>query len=134
MKKTNLTFITVFLTIALAGFSVNAAPIYNVTDHPVSVSTHHLSQSKIANVIIGVGLKRGWKMQKTSSSTIRARLDLRSHVAVVDIQFNKKVYNITYNSSKNLKYREGNIHRNYNKWIKNLENDIALALHEAATR
>lgn len=134
MKKFILLFATVLLSITMVGFDVKAAPIYNVTDHPIAASSHKLSQSKIANVIIGAGLKRGWKMQKTSNSTILARLDLRSHVAVVDIQFSRRSYNITYNSSKNLRYNNGNIHRNYNNWIKNLEKDIAVALHEAATR
>ena len=51
-------------------------------------------------------------------------MSLRDHVAVVDVRYTATTYSITYKDSTNLNYRDGQIHKNYNGWIENLDRDI----------
>lgn len=43
------------------------------------------------------------------------------HKARIQIDYTEKFYAITYLESENLLYKEGKIHRNYNRWINNLD-------------
>ncbi|TOO24649.1 hypothetical protein CGH40_22300, partial [Vibrio parahaemolyticus] len=42
--------------------------------------------------------------------------------------YNNKYYSIIYLNSVNLKASDGKIHRNYNRWVNNLNVDIQRAL------
>ena len=63
-------------------------------------------------------------MTPTSPGLVTGRLALRGHVAVVDVRYTVKDYSITYKDSSNMNYQDGQIHRNYNGWIENLNRDI----------
>lgn len=63
---------------------------------------------------------------------IRAELYVRSHHAVVEIPYSDKFYSILYVESENLKYDDGEIHRNYNRWVNNLNVDIKRKLAQMA--
>ena len=43
---------------------------------------------------------------------------------MVDVRYTAKDYSITYKDSSNMQYQDGQIHRNYNGWIENLDRDI----------
>jgi hypothetical protein len=45
-------------------------------------------------------------------------------MATIEIKYDKKSYNITYKNSSGLNSDGQVIHRNYNKWIQFLDNDI----------
>ncbi len=126
MKPRNL-LSAVLISLSLTT-AVHADTIKNIENHPVSAFSHSMSLSNIARAIVQAGTERGWIMQSVDRNTVRARLEVRAHVAVVDITFTRKAYNITYVSSQNLNHRNGRIHRNYNRWIRNLEGDIAIEL------
>jgi hypothetical protein len=49
-------------------------------------------------------------------------------VAVVDINYTVKSYNISYKDSTELNYDGTNIHKNYNGWIQNLDKGIRAQL------
>ena len=72
---------------------------------------------------------RGWTLLESKDNEITARLNLRSHMAKVRFEFDTKNVTIHYVDSKNLDFKEKKgvkkIHRNYNKWIYNLERDIS---------
>ncbi len=86
--------------------------------------------------------RRKWIPTKVRDGKIQATLFLRSHVAVVDIDYDKDSFQIHYVRSENLNYkrRDGEelIHPNYNGWVRNLTADIDAALSQqralAATR
>lgn len=59
---------------------------------------------------------------------ISGTLKLRRHVAVVDIPYDTQSYSIKYVDSTELNYADGNIHKNYNGWIQNLEKGIRAQL------
>jgi len=59
---------------------------------------------------------------------LEAQILVRSHEAKVDIFYDEAMYSIIYKDSVNLKYDNGLIHKNYNKWIRNLDIDIQRTL------
>jgi len=70
----------------------------------------------------GAGL--GWVMQDQGPGLMRGTLNLRSHQAVVDIPYDARRFSIRYAGSTNLDYTGSTIHRNYNSWVRNLQNAI----------
>lgn len=62
--------------------------------------------------------------RKSPISNMVGTLNLRSHMAQVDIRYTTTSYSITYRDSKDLNYDGSNIHRNYNNWIRNLDQAI----------
>jgi hypothetical protein len=67
----------------------------------------------------------GWQVDPARPGAVRATLNLRSHVAVVEIAYDETVFNIRYVDSRNLGYTGTSIHKNYNGWIRNLERAIS---------
>ncbi|KIQ50633.1 lipoprotein, partial [Citrobacter rodentium] len=63
---------------------------------------------------------------------IRARQQSRDHVAEVRITYSATRYDIQYESSLNLLASGGKIHKNYNRWVRNLDKDIQLNLSAGA--
>ena len=53
---------------------------------------------------------------------------VRQHFASVDIHYDSNSYSIRYKDSKVLMYDGTNIHRNYNKWVQLLDQQIKLNL------
>jgi hypothetical protein len=88
-----------------------------------------VKMADIANAIKSALVAREWTFQREENGVIEAKLFVRSHTADIRIPFTKDSINIHYVSSTNLLYDEKQgikyIHRNYNKWIKLLERDIA---------
>ncbi|SMM99144.1 hypothetical protein SPONL_398 [uncultured Candidatus Thioglobus sp.] len=105
--------------------SCGTAPVRNVNSAAFS------DNSSIANIeaaIIRAGSGLGWVMSKKSDGHILGRLALRSHLAIIDITYNKNNYSIKYKNSENLNYDGTNIHTNYNGWIQNLQKAIGVQM------
>lgn len=100
------------------------APIYNVDRHPVPQAAQALPMSQIKNAIMLAGADRGWTFEEVGLGKLVGTLLIRTHTAKVDIKFSRTEYSIGYKDSVNLRYSGSTIHRNYNKWIMNLEQDI----------
>ena len=100
-----------------------SAPVHNVVSEPV-LSQRDVTREEVKKAIVSAGTGLGWKMTPQEDGRIAGRLDLRKHIAIVDITYTAKAFSITYADSTNLKYDGRLIHRNYNNWIKNLENRI----------
>lgn len=117
------------LLIVLVLSSCRTAKIYNVVDAPI----HYAQQADIPlkdvrSAIIRAGAGLGWKMEPVEDGHILATLYLRTHVAVVDINYSKTSFSITYNDSEKLNYNGKSIHNNYNGWVQNLEKGINVQL------
>ena len=63
-------------------------------------------------------------MRPTGPGVVNGTIHLRTHTAVIDVEYTTKSYNIVYRSSENLDVGNGQIHKNYNGWIENLNNAI----------
>ena len=77
--------------------------------------------------------RRGWVPTKVQDGVIDATLHVRTHVAVVQIDYNRDSFVVKYVRSDNLNYQRRSdgsevIHPNFNSWVKNLTHDISVAL------
>ncbi|MFJ5484373.1 hypothetical protein [Pectobacterium actinidiae] len=123
MKK-QVFFVALVSVLILAGCADRTAPVANVTQ---SIAGQHTTD-QVKNAIIEAGQKRQWAMTQAYVGAIDGRLVQRSHVANVRITYSQTSYSISYVGSENLLAGGGNIHRNYNKWIKALDHEIQLKL------
>ena len=78
----------------------------------------------MADQIRRAGAGLGWRMEPQGAGLMRGTLDLRTHQAVVAIPYDTQRFSIRYVSSSNLDYDGRAIHRNYNSWVRNLQNAI----------
>lgn len=107
--------------------SCSSAPaVYNVNNEyiPTLQSGKNLSQEDVEKSILSAAYKRGWSPRVIKTGLIEARITVRSHRASIEIPYSDNRYSIIYKDSKELDYKNGTIHRNYNKWIMNLSNSI----------
>ncbi|HDR2723477.1 TPA: hypothetical protein QCJ39_003726 [Enterobacter asburiae] len=112
---------------ALAGCA-RTAPIAQV--HSIVSTGHTADQVKTA--ILKAGQKRDWIMTETGPGMIKGRLQSRVHSVQVSIPYTATSYSINYENSLNLKAADGKIHKNYNRWVNNLDHDIQLNLSAGA--
>lgn len=112
---------------ALAGCA-RTAPIAQV--HSIVSTGHTADQVKTA--ILKAGQKRNWIMTETGPGMIKGRLQSRDHSVQVSIPYTATSYSINYENSLNLKAADGKIHKNYNRWVNNLDHDIQLNLSAGA--
>jgi hypothetical protein len=102
-----------------------SAPLRNIPDTPVVTgSGKPVTADDVRSAILRAGNALGWVMTPNDPGLVTGRLVLRGHVAVIDVRYSPKDYSITYKDSSNLDYQDGQIHRNYNGWIENLNRDI----------
>ena len=108
---------------ALAGCT--SAPIRNVSDAPVVTgSGKAVTADQVRTAILGAGKGLGWSMTPADPGLVVGRITLRGHTAVIDVRYTPKTFSIQYKDSIDFNYQNGQIHKNYNGWIENLERDI----------
>jgi len=103
------------------------ANIYNVQNNPVTIKSG-TSSNAIYKAIQKAGASKGWIITKKSEGVAKAKINLRTHQAIVEINYNNVGYSIKYVSSINLNSDGKVIHTNYNGWIQNLEKAINIQL------
>jgi hypothetical protein len=106
------------------------APVYNVEKAPVvSDAGTNVGADQVKKAIIRGGAGLGWMMKPVAAGHIVGTLNLRKHMAKVDIHYDAKSYSIKYKDSVELKYDGTNIHPNYNGWVQNLQRNIDIQLN-----
>lgn len=122
--RQNLKLLYISLTLILLS-ACTTAPIYNVDKEPVGTKdSKALTLKQVKSAIVQVAVKLGWNVKDKGNEHLVATLDARGHIAVVDIRYSTKSYSIHYKNSLKLDYDGKNIHRKYNKWVKNLQRRI----------
>ncbi|MBU9811408.1 hypothetical protein ACE2AK_23425 [Rahnella perminowiae] len=129
MKSTSKLLIGLVCVMALSGCA-RTEPVS--TPHTTLVT--HNSESQIRTAIIDAGQKRGWIMTDGAPGVINGHLNNREHKADIRITYNTSGYTINYVGSTNLLAEKGEIHRSYNHWVNNLDNDIQIRLASSATK
>ena len=114
--------------VLLAGGCRAPMPVYNVTDAPLAASKPNPSLDEVGKAIQRAGAALGWQMKETKPGHMLGTLALRTHVAVVDVNYSVKSYSIRYKDSTDLGYDGQNIHPNYNGWVQNLDKGIRAQL------
>ena len=113
-------FSSFLLALLLVGCG-RVQPIMEVEDTPVG---YNLQSKQVKMAIMQAATNRGWVVEEVNDSELNAKIHVRSHYAEVKIPYNEKFYSIYYLNSDNLKAEGGKIHRNYNRWVNNLNVDI----------
>ena len=105
------------------------------TNKPVLNTQHELpadsqvSAEKMKTIIVNALQKREWTVQRLSPQLVQAEITVRNqYYAAIDIRYTRNSYAITYRDSRELGYKDGKIHRNYNRWVNNLDSDIMAGL------
>jgi hypothetical protein len=125
--RRSLPFVALALMLAMM-VGCRTAPVKEVNRAPVPASG--VTATQVRNAIVTAGAGLGWTMQKKSPGLLFGTLNLRSHMARVEIPYSATSYSIRYKDSSNLNYdaSEKTIHSNYNGWVSNLNSAIAAAL------
>lgn len=134
-----------FLLVALGAVIIAALmsgcarmiPLHNVVDSKFpTIVSRKLSLDEIADAmsVAGAGRADTWVFFREKEQEMVAELNIRQHYAKVRIPFSKESFSIYYASSEKLLYNGDLIHRNYNKWVKLLEQDIIEACTAAAAK
>lgn len=102
-------------------------PILN-TQHALTAN-NQVSDEKIKTIIVDALQKRNWTVQRLSPQLVQAEINVRNQFyAAIDIRYTRNSYAITYRDSRQLGYKDGTIHRNYNRWVSMLDRDIMAGL------
>jgi hypothetical protein len=111
--------------VVLATVGCAAQPIYNVTGAPITTSSGKApSMQQVQTAIQQAGTQLGWQITAEKPGRMTGRLSLRTHQALVDIEYDTKQYSIKYKDSVDMQAKDGTIHKNYNGWVQNLEQRI----------
>lgn len=117
------------VALAIAISACTSVPIMNVDSAAVpAVAGKQPTQEQVRAAIVRAGSALGWQMKDEGPNKLVATLMLRTHTAVVDIPYSPTSFSIKYRSSVNLDESGGNIHKNYNGWIQNLNKGITTQL------
>ncbi|MGU9829367.1 hypothetical protein [Pseudomonas sp. LF242] len=116
------------ITLALlAAGGCTSKPVLN-TQHALPAGTQ-VSEETMKQVIVTALQKREWTVQRFSPQLVQAEITVRNQFyAAIDIRYSRNSYAITYRDSRDLGYKDGKIHRNYNRWVSMLDRDIMAAL------
>lgn len=122
--------IVLLIVLSLFLMGCRTAPVQDFNDMPINTSSGKKpALSKVTQDIIQAGNSLGWQMKKGKPGHITATLNLRKHMAKVDINYSKTDYSIHYKDSRELRYDGANIHSNYNSWVQNLSNAISTQVY-----
>ncbi|MDR3177710.1 MAG: hypothetical protein LBT96_01875 [Campylobacteraceae bacterium] len=122
-KKILFVFYAVVCMFIYSGCFAVKQPIHNVENASIA-NSKDISQAQIEQVILEAGAELGWKISKIKDGLIVAILTPPSYMVVIDIKYDASTYSITYRDGANLQYDGDNIDKNYNKWIKSLDEAI----------
>ena len=118
---------TASLTLALPAHALQ--PIIDLEDQPIPDG---LSMSQIKTAIKRGAAVRKWIPKEAGNNAFDITLFNRGFVVKVKLTYTQNSYSITYVSSQGLKAQNGQIHRKYNGWVSNLNNDIQRAMYEVS--
>ncbi|KPK46852.1 MAG: hypothetical protein AMS22_17490 [Thiotrichales bacterium SG8_50] len=116
------------LAVPVTSWAARTETMYN--PDPIAVPCNNLSNDKIRTAVRESFLGRGWVPTDKGANALEAKLQ-KKYEAVVTASWTTKAVTVKYKSSEGLSAEGDQIHRNYNKWIRNIERDIALKLSRA---
>lgn len=98
-----------------------------IVDASYTVAQAQASHIRVQSAIYTALKRRGWRLQSDNGEQIRASYNKQNrHIVNIKIDYTANRYQIEHVSSQGMKYnpKKNTIHRNYNRWIANLERDI----------
>jgi hypothetical protein len=109
-------------------------PIHNITNHNIPQrGDAQLSSQEISQAIKDACVYKRWQPKQLEPGVIQAEITVRGrHTAVILISYDTDSYSIDYERSTGLDHRGNEIHRNYNKWVILLDEQISDRLEQAS--
>ena len=115
------------LLVSAMVFLMGARQVPLADPEPVPVPAG-LTGEQVAKAIKATLLGRTWAITQEEPGHIVSTLNLREHMAKIDIAYDLQAIKIRYLDSGELMYAQKKgqrvIHRNYLSWIQNLVNDL----------
>lgn len=99
------------------------APIYQVRGIPLPALAG-TTAGDVRQAIHLASNRLGWRVEDSGPNQMLGTLRVRQHTAVVEIHYDAERLSILYRDSDNLLYGGDEIHRNYNRWVRKLEQRI----------
>lgn len=124
--------VLIVAVIFLAGCAQRYEPVYNVNNSPTAPG---LSAEKVAAAITTAAYKQTiqpWQLVPVKPGTMRGKVMWEGFSADADILYTDKAYSIIFVGTVNLAGKDGTIHRNYNRAVQRLEEEINRQLLAAA--
>lgn len=117
--------------IALALFGLAACTSKPLMQPEVKLpADREYSQVQLQQAIVSALEARHWQVQRVEPTQVLASIDVRQrHRAWVGIDYTPSGFRIRYRDSLGLDYEDGEIHRNYNRWVNNLRAEILYQLN-----
>ncbi|WP_367598379.1 hypothetical protein [Pseudomonas fulva] len=117
------------LGLVLAGIAgCTSKPVLNPSEQLAGATPY--SQQQVQQAILKAIVERGWTARSVGASVIQADITVRNtFYAAVDIHYSASQFRIDYRDSRELGYDDGKIHRNYNRWVYNLDRSIVRQLN-----
>jgi hypothetical protein len=116
-----------FLLLSTAVFLMGARQVPLTDPEPIAVPAG-LKAEQVAKAIKAALVGRNWGVTEEQPGRIISTLNLREHMAKIEVSYDAQTVRIRYLDSGELMYAEKKgqrmIHRNYLNWIQNLVNDI----------
>ncbi|MNF96521.1 hypothetical protein D3C84_793150 [compost metagenome] len=115
---------TLLLSLALVGVAAcSSKPVQNIEQTAPASSVR--SDAEMQKAIVSALNQRGWQVQRIDSDQVLAKITVRGrHEAEITIPYSATQFGIQYRHSRGLDYQDGKIHRNYNKWVILLRDNI----------
>ncbi len=117
---------TLFFVMLIATGCGRGTMVHNV-DNSSYIESKNITMTQVEQAITKGAIRKGWTTKKIKTGLLESKVNVRGkHFVMVNIAYNTKGYKITYKDSQNMNYNAENntIHKNYNKWIGNLERNI----------
>ncbi|EST17411.1 putative lipoprotein [Pseudomonas putida S610] len=117
------------LGLVLAGIAgCTSKPVLNPSEQLAAATPY--TQQQVQQTILKAIVERGWTARSVGASVIQADITVRNtFYAAVDIHYSASQFRIDYRDSRELGYDGGKIHRNYNRWVYNLDRSIVRQLN-----
>lgn len=118
--------ILMLIVISFAITGCSTKPITNIQNEliPIVETTKAPTLEEIEKAILQASEALGWEGKTIEPGIIETTYTKRNFDATIDITYTEKDFDINYKNSHNLKYNDGKIHKNYNRWIANLSKNI----------
>ncbi|MEM1434031.1 MAG: hypothetical protein AAGG11_08265 [Pseudomonadota bacterium] len=125
-------WLTALLASGALLLSLPASALQPIIDLEDQIVPDGLSLKQVKTAIKRGAAVRKWIAKEKGPNAFEVTLFNRKYVVKVKITYSANSYSITYVSSQNMKAQNGRIHRKYNGWVSNLNNDIQRALYEVS--
>jgi len=106
--------------------TVTACKTTDVHNVPRTAYTTPVSgtMEAVGEAIWAAGRREGWRVREVSPGDVRAEKSVRTHRALVRIDYDTQGYAITLLEADGLQYDGHHIHKAYNQWVEQLDKAI----------